>query len=666
MKRKTSQRPTFILTYGCGPVPEATLQLLRDCLVETTEYYNALCDLNVQRAERFRKIRAEAIPELPAVEAEIDALSGQIDESYEALRRERARVRKRIDVAAITDKIELLKASRKAALATRSELAKTFAGLTKPAREEYKRRKKESGVTAPRLVEKLNAKLHDEMLSEPGWPEPWKAQQQNERAALAELKLLRSKSEPWCYLLTERAFDTARAKVASGVPQPKRDSREGRVGLQVRNLSARDLFSPGGNFWIERQTSAWVPGDTGTIAHLKLGAKRIQLPIVLQRPLPDDAITKWAWVMVERVGPRLVCSLQLTIETMQMGSPHGTGVVAFDLAWRKTEHGVRVGYWVSEDGESGQIELTAAQMSSIAYADKLRSIGDLVFDRAKARLERWLRWSARSTQGIPEWLALETETIAQWRGHGRLAGLAYRWARALMSEEAISHLWDAWRRERLAKPKKDLFASLSQLSTWFRAHGITDPTTRLALYLEWWRRKNRHLYEWESNQRRSSLLMRKDVYRNVAARLRKQFGKLIIADTDLRNIQERAPDDKDETSWAASRLQRQRACPSELRRIICEKVPEVVKVKSSGLTSQCADCGGSFVHNKETFGTCAACGVRRDADENHCLNLLSATGHRPAVIRRERSGDEQSPGTAREKPTVARKRGRKNPADAAV
>lgn len=85
-----------------------------------------------------------------------------------------------------------------------------------------------------------------------------------------------------------------------------------------------------------------------------------RFPVTYHRPLPSDAVIKWAYVVRKRVGRRHEWRLQFTIESETFRAPHqavGAGVAALNLGWRNLIDdegavcGIRVGYLVDDARE---------------------------------------------------------------------------------------------------------------------------------------------------------------------------------------------------------------------------------------------------------------------------------------------------------------------------
>ena len=135
---------------------------------------------------------------------------------------------------------------------------------------------------------------------------------------------------------------------------------------------------------------------------------------------------------------------------------------------------MRVAYAVDDEGRAEELSLPAELLSRERKAADLQSIRDQRFELARATLVRWL-----AVADVPDWLREETATLAQWRSAARLAALALRWADARFSGDA--EVFDA---------------------------------------LEAWRKKDRHLFDWQAHAKLSFQRGRREIYRRFAARLR--------------------------------------------------------------------------------------------------------------------------------------------------
>jgi hypothetical protein len=304
--------------------------------------------------------------------------------------------------------------------------------------------------------------------------------------------------------------------------------------------------------------------------------KYATFPALIHRQVPLDSVITRAWILVSRVGDAFRYELQLTAEHASFGQREdvkASGIAAINFGWRVTpDGGVRVGFVFDTEGNRTELALSPALRTQLTYHQVLRSVRDKLFDTARLAAVGFFK-----THLLPEWMTEAVETIAQWRSPSRLAKVACKWVREVVLEERIRELWCAWVEDRITsrgQDKLDLFASQAEIDTWLMTHGVVGETERFALYLEWWRRKNAHLYQWERNQERRALLHRREVYRIWANELASKYREILVDDTDLHQLSRRAKDeDADDASHSGG--VRRVASPGLLREIIVQRFGKV-------------------------------------------------------------------------------------------
>jgi hypothetical protein len=314
-------------------------------------------------------------------------------------------------------------------------------------------------------------------------PELQAASRALDERATVWMKALRATTDCYwgTYLLVEAAID--QAKLAPSDPTFKRWRGEGSIGVQIQGgMSVAKLF--GGQdrrLQIEPvPEDAWVTplrGDrrrlSRTRLHIRIGSHErapvwAVFPVILHRPLPEGARVKGAVVRVMRVGTDERWTVNLSY-TREFAAPiQKPGLVALDIGWRKRPNSsLRVAYWVDDRGEQGEIVMDASIRERLKRARDLREIQDRVFNRAIRQLRRWLEAYSR-TRHLPDFLREARGTLSSWRSH------------AMLSRVVL-----AWRDARF----------------------IRDDQIYQAL--ERWRKRARHLYQWEANARNNALLARR-------------------------------------------------------------------------------------------------------------------------------------------------------------
>ena len=143
--------------------------------------------------------------------------------------------------------------------------------------------------------------------------------------------------------------------------------------------------------------------------------------------------------------------------------------------------------------------------------------------------------------------------------------------------------------------------------------------------LEAWRKKDKHLYEWERNQLRKALAWRENLYRNLAATLSRRYKTVIVEDANWRELAER-PDVGEPAANPVAARNRTIAAPGLLRRFLRERFAEYCEAASANTTQQCHACGKIMGVDAAPAVdlTCPHCAARLDQDVNAAENLLAS------------------------------------------
>lgn len=388
--------------------------------------------------------------------------------------------------------------------------------------------------------------------------------------------------------------DQASASMRTGAP-PKfhRWTGEGRIAVQLQGgLASDEAFSgkstllridplPEGTF--DRRT---VPhANKRTTAWVRVGSQDRQpvwctLPVWLHRPLPEDGRIKWVYLHRRKLGTKWQWTLSLVVEREAGYSRSDCatdGMVAVDPGWRLVEAGLRVAYWVGSDGQEDELVIPPERLAQWKKTEDLRSIRDKNLDAIRGRLADWL-----DANDVPEWLSERAKTLRKWRSTARLAAVVLDW------------------RDRRFAGDEEIFPEL-----------------------EAWRIQDKHLYEWEANQRGKAAHWRDWFYRNVAASLRRQYRMLVVEDCDWSELQRGTPTEAAESTDGARAYQRI-AAVGRLVQILREGLSEAMRVDARLTTQACHLCGNTerWDAAASLWHTCTQCGARWDQDYNACRNLL--------------------------------------------
>lgn len=650
MARKTSLTETRIWTFSCR-APTAGGDVLHEVLFLANRYRNGLVQIERDRLEEYRRVRSALAPALDAAETSFANVEKEIEDVYKDLGRVKSEVYEETGIPSrsvpseIKVKIASLKERRKEIGAQMKRERQRFEGDLSAARDELKRRTKEKTVDVRGPVQRgmIRDAIVEEMLGE-NWPTEWKALQEIDcKAALAK-KSLRA-ARPFgsgTGGLVEAAVEQAikKAREEKTVPQYRAFRGEGRVGGQLFHCSTADLFA-GTNATLRLVPAPPKPG--GKVGRhsreffiLKMSVKlrgkleQIELPVRLHREMSKDAAVKYAWVGVYRVGRQFRYEIQLTLESAEFSKPKrpsGEGRVAINPGWRQVPGGLLAGTWVSDTGRCGTIVVPDRLVERQRLTRDLRAFAQGHFDEMKAVLAKFTRLLGHE---------IRWDRICNDRARNALE----RWVRAYGNEmfgrERIMALVKAFEAERLAAGK-DRFASFLFVCRWAHAHG--EASARLALWLEMWARKERHLRQYEAFLAARVLAQRNAFYKSEAIRLSTEFGTLIVDDTKYNELAKRSLPGEEDPQHKRAREQRQFVAPGALREVLVGTfgAARTRSVSAKWNTERCVHCQKNLQYGAgDDTGVCKDHGVLV-LDQNNCLNML----------RRERSGGDDLPGGAR-------------------
>ena len=327
-----------------------------------------------------------------------------------------------------------------------------------------------------------------------------------------------------------------------------------------------------------------------------------EFPVTLHRPLPKDAVVKWAYVVRHRVGRYLEWRLQLTIESETFCTPSqpvGEGACAVNLGWRRIFDdegeliGLRGGYIVDEQGHEREIMVPEKLWRGVVWVDKLASTRDHELDVVRDMLAGYLHAIG---DRAPAWLVEATQGLRQWRAPRKMQGLV-----------------DRWRREALRPPEDGAIV------------------TRL----EAWARHDRHLHRWQETQRDRIYAHRKETWRVIAADLANRYATIIVEETKYPEIdgwEQPAPEDGDPSDGRAQRRMQRLSAPGELREAIvfsaAKRGARTIVGETRRITQDCAWCDheDEFDAAASITHRCGGCGRLWDQDANAARNLLKREG----------------------------------------
>lgn len=398
------------------------------------------------------------------------------------------------------------------------------------------------------------------------------------------------------YLTCERGADSQRS--ASGTPRFRRWDGCGTLSVQIQHgLSVSALTAC-------TDTKAQLKMADGNprwaVLRFRIGTENrapvwARLRVLLHRPLPPAGRVKWIHADRRRVGTHYRWSVRFAVEGPEELPSSRPGVVAVDIGWRTFQDGsIRVGYaYGTGDVEDPQLYTEDFRLPP-AYRERwtkvcdLHSIRDKLFNEVRATLCAMLPGLVPTR---PAWLAAATATLASWKSQSRLAGLVLQWRDNRFARDEIAYT-----------------------------------------HLEAWRKRDKHLYEWESNGRENVLAYRREMFRLFAVGLTRKFGTLVIEDAlDLRRFSTKREDD--EPIDGNARAVRVKAAPGELRTTLLQAAEKrglrIARAPMEHTTTTCWSCGhraktganAEFDPRIEVVHRCSACLAKWDQDENAARNL---------------------------------------------
>jgi rubrerythrin len=321
------------------------------------------------------------------------------------------------------------------------------------------------------------------------------------------------------------------------------------------------------------------------IASEKRAPVWLVLPCFLHREIPEGLVRSVS-VLRERVGTQWRWKMTVVVE-VPVAAPSGNDdIIAIDLGWRKMPDGLRVAYWSDSKGQNGSVVLPNEWLDRIKKVEDLQSIRDLRFNEAIGNLKKWIGYMTEIDM-LPEWYKERVKTLPLWKSTARLASLILY-----------------WREHRISGDKR-----------------IYDD-------MEEWRKRDKHLLNWEENLRDKTIRDRREKYRIFAAWVAKNYGTVRIEDFPIIKATKKVKDGMVEDMPDAAIHQRTLAAPASFQMILSNAVTreggKIEKLDPSYTTVMCHACGSKvdFDHAKLMF-KCPVCGREQDQDDNASLNLLS-------------------------------------------
>ena len=600
----TMEKQTLTRTFVFGAFPPTIgANLVEEALLKGGRYYNDLTAIRRTGRQDYRKLRSSMYPDIQEIEDALELKDAEYKQLQGAI--------KAFKISSRSRKVDPLMAARAAVLKTeRAKLRDRWHTINEQIKTDRDFSKK---------VEAMNAKTNElEREAREGcgvyWGTYLLVEDAVKRAFKSKIKAVErvDKKTKQIYKDRDPWFHTWKGEGRIGVQlQKETGSTEGGISLgqlttdtrfQI-DLPSRDIYAlPRGLRIKASQTKARI--RVGSDKH----AKPIwaEFPIVMHRPLPEDARIVWAWVSRTKghlrspwkyqlglilkssellSGPKLSPKVQLD------PPPRHVGTATINFGWRQmTDGSLRVATVNNPAyGKPEEIRLPARLMNRFDYSESLRSIKQKHFNTAKEEMLNWIGENCGKIE-LPEWLT-------DIRPYFHLVKSQIKMARLI---------WH-WRKNRFAGDDV-IFASMNA-----------------------WAIKWAHLHEGEECNYKRALNFRKDFYRKTVSRLLQMHADIAMEDFDMREIAKRKAPEFCLIGGDQAKANRVRAAVSELRLWLAAMAPRyhttVTLVKAQNNTKRCHMCGElvelpqeAFIRKIKITCTNPECKATWDQDVNNTEN----------------------------------------------
>lgn len=552
--------PSINYVYECAtpdPLDRAITQLRL-----AGRYRNALCAIELERRAQVDAYLAESFPDLGKVEQEIESLETEREAIRTRIKARRGKSvregkspkrlpptpqeKERLD--AIAPRLRSLYASRKARRAEVFGSAKTKARLA------------QVDDLANEQIKRTRAQFRADGLT---WG-------------------------------TGGAVEMAAAKFRTGAPPRFVPSSEwSQIASQIQggvtpNIEADPTESSPRHSWrceIEdsrfsiRRTDRRTKGAWHYECRLRVSSaeadEHVTVTFAMHRPIPEGSRIKWVYLDRRKVGAKYCWQLRFTVQLAGSTCTHNPDgpTLWLELSWKYTPDGLRVARWRAGE-ERGELILPHRWLDHWQTVDDLRSIMDDLLNGYRDTLSAWIH-------GDPPPVFL-TER------HGWLLRQIDAGKQSPQYEAefaAVRRLLDSWQAGEKVLPES-LADSAKYLSRW-------RSSTRLAAFvlrwrdsrfegddaiveaMEQWRRRDKHLCEWQGNLRRKSAVRRNQLYRVFAKEMSAKCSLVMAKKIDLKRIEAEPEPEEVEVHPRRQRSNWQKRCaaPSILLRFLGEKMP---------------------------------------------------------------------------------------------
>lgn len=328
-----------------------------------------------------------------------------------------------------------------------------------------------------------------------------------------------------------------------------------------------------------------------SMVHLRIGSNGrnpvwCSVPVYVHRELPADCRIKWAFLVIRRSGTTQHWSIVLSLadeEGWTKPDSSAGGAVGIDVGWRLVPDGLRVAYWIGDDGASGELILPERDFRHWSKAESIQGFRDTNFNAIRDKLADWLLTAPTGGIAVPDWLVDRTKLLRSWRSAARLAAVVIQ-----------------WRGERFTGDD-EIFAATED-----------------------WRKRDKHLLNYQTGIVRGLIARRSDTYRKFAAEMRRRYHTAVIEEMNLRELAQAPVVESEQSASGAFAEHRRAASCGLLLRCITESMAETVRADAKHTTMMCHSCGTiqSRFDGTVLMHTCEECATTWDQDQNAAKNLL--------------------------------------------
>lgn len=336
-------------------------------------------------------------------------------------------------------------------------------------------------------------------------------------------------------------------------------------------------------------TSEWKRrGDQGEesaygILWLRIGSEGrapvwTEIPVFIHRKLPEDGTITWVHLLRKKVATKYKWEVQFVVARDSWPTEDcGNHKCVIDGGYRRVENGLRVATYAGTDGVEDTLVISDTRLGRWKKVDDLQSIRS---KRYNDILERFRSWVKENKDILPEEIQERVKTLPHWKGASQ--------------------------------------ARLASVVNYWREHRFNGDES-IFVHLEEWRKKDKHLYEWEDNQRKNNIDWRKNFYRKWVKGLRKRYGSIGVEDVDWAEVQKTPEPEKGKKISTSNRAI---AAYGLLSQMIVDS-GETHKLPAKNTSKRCFYCkkiceklGAGISH------TCEHCGETWDRDFNAVHNML--------------------------------------------